>query len=215
MDGGVRTLFLVGRQRFQNELIGFYLRQHCAVETHERDNLGQVPASPDAGPHSRLVFYDCGGEGKQPLLAMLKGEGTDLLGTSVLALYNLDRSAGLEREALDLGVRGFFYANEGPEIMVKGIRAMLRGEIWVSRKHLSDGFLGRRERPSVDGGPAAALTRREREILALVATGASNDAIADQLCISRHTVKAHIYKIFKKIQVPNRLQASFWAAKYL
>ena len=59
------------------------------------------------------------------------------------------------------------------------------------------------------------LTRREREILDMIAQGASNDIIADKLCISRHTVKTHLYNLFKKIGAPNRLQAALWAMKNL
>ena len=59
------------------------------------------------------------------------------------------------------------------------------------------------------------LTERQTEILALVAVGATNEEIADQLCISPYTVKTHLYKIFRKINVPNRIQASLWAAKHM
>jgi LuxR family transcriptional regulator of csgAB operon len=59
------------------------------------------------------------------------------------------------------------------------------------------------------------LTAREVQILAMVAVGSKNEDIADKLCISPHTVKTHIYNIFKKINVPNRLQAALWAANNL
>jgi LuxR family transcriptional regulator of csgAB operon len=59
------------------------------------------------------------------------------------------------------------------------------------------------------------LTSRQTEILAQVAVGASNDEIADRLSVSPHTVKTHLYNIFKKIKVTNRLQAALWAAKHL
>ncbi|MCK4790270.1 MAG: helix-turn-helix transcriptional regulator [Desulfobacteraceae bacterium] len=56
---------------------------------------------------------------------------------------------------------------------------------------------------------------KEIEILSMVAFGAKNEQIADKLFISPNTVKTHVYNIFKKINVPNRLQAALWAAKNL
>lgn len=59
------------------------------------------------------------------------------------------------------------------------------------------------------------LTNREKEILLRIASGDRNKDIADDLFISPLTVKTHIYNIFKKIDVPNRLQATLWAARNL
>ena len=59
------------------------------------------------------------------------------------------------------------------------------------------------------------LTRREVEILQLVASGYANSKIAEELRISPYTVKNHLYNIFKKIKAPTRLQASLWAAENL
>lgn len=54
---------------------------------------------------------------------------------------------------------------------------------------------------------------KEDILNSLVAVGATNEEIAEKLCISPHTVKTHIFNIFNKIDVSNRLQAGLWAAK--
>lgn len=55
------------------------------------------------------------------------------------------------------------------------------------------------------------LTDREKQILNKLCKGATNNDIASSLFISEHTVRTHIYNIFKKIKVKNRTQAMYWA----
>ncbi len=68
-------------------------------------------------------------------------------------------------------------------------------------------------RPTPIPETGATLTSRETEILRLLATGATNRAIAEQLVISEHTVKSHVYHIFHKLNVSTRAQAAARARK--
>jgi DNA-binding NarL/FixJ family response regulator len=58
------------------------------------------------------------------------------------------------------------------------------------------------------------LTNRERTIIQLVSSGARNKEIAQRLCISEHTVKAHISSIFRKTESRNRVELLRWAQTY-
>ncbi len=60
---------------------------------------------------------------------------------------------------------------------------------------------------------ATMLTIREREVLTRISAGLSNKEIASNLNISENTVKTYVYKIYKKINVPNRFQAILWGLK--
>ena len=51
------------------------------------------------------------------------------------------------------------------------------------------------------------LTNREYEVLCFIAKGYSNSVIANELCVTESTVKAHLTHIFEKLQVKNRIQA--------
>ncbi len=72
--------------------------------------------------------------------------------------------------------------------------------------------------PATDNDPYESnqtrLTKREIEVLRLVAEGATNIEISNQLFISPHTVKSHIIHIFNKLNVSDRTQAAVWAAQH-
>ncbi|EPH5597647.1 response regulator transcription factor, partial [Vibrio alginolyticus] len=59
------------------------------------------------------------------------------------------------------------------------------------------------------------LTRREVQVLKMLKEGGSNMEIADSLFISEHTIKSHLYNIFRKLEVKNRTQATSWAKRNL
>ena len=59
------------------------------------------------------------------------------------------------------------------------------------------------------------LTPKETEILAIISKGASNQEVSEQLSIKRRTVQSHLYYIYKKLGVSNRIQAALWANKNL
>jgi DNA-binding NarL/FixJ family response regulator len=62
--------------------------------------------------------------------------------------------------------------------------------------------------------PVEELTRREREVLCLLADGLANSAIACRLFISERTVKNHVSSILRKLDVKDRTQAAIWAHRH-
>ena len=86
--------------------------------------------------------------------------------------------------------------------------------MWYSRGIMAQ-YIRSRKYNDNNKKEAVVLTQREVEILTMVISGSRNEDIANQVCISPHTVKTHVYHIFKKIDVPNRLKAALWAAKNL
>jgi LuxR family transcriptional regulator of csgAB operon len=89
------------------------------------------------------------------------------------------------------------------------------GECWLPRQVVADYLYRTRQKPKKVLVSETFLTKRERQILDLTATGASNVDIAEKLNLSMHTVKTHIYNLFKKLGVSNRMQAVNWAKEHL
>jgi len=106
--------------------------------------------------------------------------------------------------ALDAGAAGYLLKDAEPSELLDGIRAAAAGATPISPRvadRLSD-------------GPApAALTPREREVLALLADGLPNKQIARRLGITEKTVKAHLTRVFAALDVTDRTQAALWVAR--
>lgn len=128
----------------------------------------------------------------------------------VIALFNVIPSSEQEQLAEWPQVKGLFYLNADHTQLIKGLQALVSGHLWLPRK-ISDQLLEQNRRPPMDSGTKEMLTRRELQIMELLADGATNLQIAETLYVSEHTVKSHLYNVFKKIDVKNRLQACNWA----
>jgi DNA-binding NarL/FixJ family response regulator len=113
-------------------------------------------------------------------------------------------------EALRSGASGFLGKGSRPDVLIDAIRTVARGDALLSPA-ATRGLIAR-FRTLHDPGPAAepglldALTEREREIVALVATGLSNAEIADQLFLSPLTVKTHANHAMTKLGARDRAQ---------
>jgi two-component system, NarL family, response regulator DegU len=99
--------------------------------------------------------------------------------------------------------------------LVQAIHKVHAGEIWVDPELPSAEDFSRIARKLLlESGPSSetlyGLTKREVEILQLVAEGLSNEEIGKKIFISRKTVKTHLANIFDKLQVNNRFKAALW-----
>jgi DNA-binding NarL/FixJ family response regulator len=129
------------------------------------------------------------------------------LGAPVLALVP-DEAAG--ELALAAGARGLLFRDAAPGALLAALQAVARG-LTVFEPTLSPTRpTSRAATPPT--GPEA-LTPREREVLALLAEGLSNKAIADRLSISEHTAKFHVNAVLAKLGVQRRTEAVVRAAR--
>ncbi|MBN1837420.1 MAG: response regulator transcription factor [Spirochaetales bacterium] len=201
---------VLGPRNLQNELLCYVLEKEVGTEAAIVEQLGSFCEDP--GACKRLLFVDTAA--KAPRRVLLELKSRELCPSCLVALFNLKHGLGIEQEAIRQGVRGFFYENEGLGLLMKGIRLLFDGEIWLSRDILVEAVINGKSKTSTAQSQAG-LSPREMEILALIAAGADNKTIGVKLFISENTVKTHLYNIFKKINVPNRLQAALWAVNHL
>ncbi|MFG2819085.1 response regulator [Kitasatospora sp. NPDC048365] len=117
--------------------------------------------------------------------------------------------------ALRAGAAGFLLKDSTPQELIQAVRTVAGGAPVVSpqiTRHLIDRYLARDEQPADPRlGRVAALTEREREVLALVGTGASNAEIGRALHLGEGTVKAYVSRMLTKLSCANRVQAALLA----
>lgn len=114
--------------------------------------------------------------------------------------------------AVDIGIDGYLLKDSNSDELKKAIFAVIDGETYIQPNLiplLNAKILDRNQ----DNEKFDLLTRREIEVLKLLAVGMYNKEIAIKLSISERTVKNHVSNIFKKIDVTDRTQAAVFAIK--
>jgi DNA-binding NarL/FixJ family response regulator len=210
------AFYIVGKKRLQNELIASYLTKQTGNKCFVLESIDHLPPSHfDQSGSPGLVFWDCHEKDSKKLLAELRNYVKDEKSTPRVVFFNVPTYFELNKKFVLKGVHAFFYEHDSLDIFLKGVRAVLDGKLWLSREMMTKCIFENSGNGTSSKNTVGNLTERQIEILAMIAIGSTNEEIADRLCISPHTVKTHLYKIFKKINVPNRVQASLWAAKNL
>ncbi|MFI7304455.1 response regulator [Micromonospora aurantiaca] len=146
---------------------------------------------------------------RMPLLDGLAATREIVTGTAarviILTTFDLDDYV---YGALRAGASGFLVKDTEPAELIHGVRVVARGDALIApavTRRLIAEFAARTRHP--DPGPRLnALTEREREVLALVAAGLSNDEIAARLVLSPATAKTHVSRIMTKTRVRDRAQ---------
>ena len=102
-------------------------------------------------------------------------------------------------------IEGYVLKDEAPEMVVQAVRAVMQGGTWFSQPIVEKlAQLAANEAPP-DEQPT--LTKRELEVLRLLARGYSNVRIAQELCISEPTVRFHLRNIYDKTGAHSRTEA--------
>jgi two-component system nitrate/nitrite response regulator NarL len=126
------------------------------------------------------------------LVAMAAADETPAAKEAVASVFSGVIDKGVERDGFERVIRSVLDGKDATELSAPAHRAG----------------------SADDSAAIASLTPREREILEIVATGASTRAIARRLSLSPHTVRSHIQNVLLKLHLHSRLEAATYAAKH-
>jgi DNA-binding NarL/FixJ family response regulator len=122
-------------------------------------------------------------------------------------------------DALRAGASGFMLKDAPPEEIAAAVRIVARGEALLApavTRSVIEEFARREPAPEPPSPPPGLdeLTGREREVLALLVRGRSNQEICDQLVVSEATTKTHVAHILQKLRLRDRVQAVIFAYEH-
>src|SRR5699024_2618272 len=137
-------------------------------------------------------------------------------GASVLVISGFDLD-DFVLGALSAGADGYLVKTEEPQRILAAVRDVHRGDAVLSAAAARAVVGALRDRPTPDrpaapppSAPSPAFTRREEDVLALVAEGMTNQQIASRLFVEVTTVKSHLSHALLKLGLDSRVQAALW-----
>ncbi|MBE4449927.1 helix-turn-helix transcriptional regulator [Vibrio parahaemolyticus] len=154
-----------------------------------------------------------------PELPEVKQTLSELEHVDATVLVNAEPNLRIESLLTWSNLKGLFYFEDDFDKVMMGLKGILNGENWLSRDILNQliGYLLSLNNTvgELETKLEMELTRREMQVLTALCQGGSNLDITDSLFVSEHTVKSHLYSIFRKLEVKNRMQAITWAKRNL
>src|SRR5207253_4567713 len=117
-------------------------------------------------------------------------------------------------DAFRSGARGVLSRAESSEQHSKCVYTVHRGQIWATTRdmeYILEELVATRPLRIVDAHGSSLLSKREEEVVALVADGLTNRQISEQLKLSEHTVKNYLFKVFEKLGISTRVELVLYA----
>lgn len=173
------------------------------VAVHEAGSLPEVLTLLQKLDKVDLVVLDLRMPGMDGLEGLRQVRQTYPDIPTVILSSMVDRDQMLE--TINLGAAGYIPKHLSGAAMVSALKLVLSGERFLPSMLLAT---EQPEQPSASGSGASRLTPREREVLTLLREGLPNKVIANRLNLSEVTVKSHLFSIFRKLGVQNRVQAA-------
>ncbi len=195
------TAMLLCDSTIQNRLMGKYLADYGICRTYLASPSQLNALMQCERPALILLDIRSSDRAVADLLSDGATEADSRRPTTPMILLNVPSNADIKNFMGRRDIVAAFHDNESVDQLLAKIRSVVQPETSRSRAGIANHL--------------ETLTRKEMAVLRALALGLSNDHIADQLSVSPHTVKTHLYNAYRKIGCTNRVAAAMWAQRAL
>lgn len=207
----VIEVMIVDHHRLMREGLTQLLRRepYIKIRTYAKNGIEAISRAVNYNPDVILLDSHMAGMNGIEVLKRFKDLGVE----SKVIIMAIDDNKNYLQEAMKNNARGYILKDSNSKSLIKAIRDVSQGKIFVDTR-LSSSLIEDRdhmnEEIDEDQRKINRLTDREYEVLLLIAEGFTNKGIGEKLFISEKTVKNHIWSIFKKIEVRDRVKATIF-----
>jgi two-component system nitrate/nitrite response regulator NarP len=174
------------------------------------DGASVLEELPKARPDLLLLDLEMPQRSGLEVLRVLRSRGD--MRPIVLLTGSIRSAAAIE--AVQLGVNGVVLKDTAAESLLKCLDAVRSGGRWIDQSVLQHALTAALGDEPTGSGPFAALSKKERAVVSLVAQGLRNKEIAAELGVAEGTVKVHLHKIFDKVDVSSRFELALLAKEH-
>jgi DNA-binding NarL/FixJ family response regulator len=206
-------LYIAGDNAFNNEVLAEYLSRQMNLPCRSIRISQLLKLLDPEFERTEILFFDCSSMDDQKSLKEYSFKRFLLLRRCKVIWFNLNPGSDMDTIALNLGIDGIIYEHQQASLYAEAATAVMNDELWYPRRILEQHLYENATPTCVSEPEESLLTSREKEVLVLLASGMKNADIAAEFCISPHTVKSHIYNLYKKINVSNRFEAAKWLSQ--
>lgn len=198
-------VYIIAANRLLREALTRRLRQRAQIDVVGASE-SLPPSWPVPAPQVFLVSGGTSGQGGPELARAL----LQRLPNVSVVLFGMEEDLEAFFQAVRAGVAGYLLSEASAAELVEAVRAVARGEAVCPPRLCRALFRWVAHQAAVPNPQLQArhgLTRREQQLLPLLARGLTNKEIANQLCLAEQTVKNHVHRILRKLGSSNRLEA--------
>lgn len=214
IESELTRIHIIGTNRPLNQALASMLETFKDVRCTWGDSC---PADSDtylSSLNNNIYLVDCLNFSRHAVKDQIRQYCEIIAKGTKLVLFNADANKAFHAFLDQHRIYGIFCQDESRTNFIKGIKIILKGGTWVNHNAFaqSRNVATLESNPDIEKGRWR-LSRREEEVLDCIAKGMTNGNIAHRYKISQHTVKTHVYNVYRKINVFNRLQAKMWFNK--